>query len=104
MARSQESVPIPSHVHWDLFLGTAPERPYNPIYHPHNWRGWWDFGTGSLGDMACHTTNLPFMAARLMGCHDAGLGQERGDQPGDVPRVGDGGTPMNSPRAVNCRR
>ena len=52
-------------MHWDLFLGTAPERPYNPVYHPHNWRGWWDFGTGSLGDMACHTTNLPFMALQL---------------------------------------
>jgi predicted dehydrogenase len=65
VARSQESVPIPSHVHWDLFLGTAPERPYNPVYHPHNWRGWWDFGTGALGDMACHTTNLPFMALQL---------------------------------------
>ena len=65
VARSPESVPIPSHVHWDLFLGTVPERPYNPVYHPHNWRGWWDFGTGALGDMACHTTNLPFMALQL---------------------------------------
>jgi predicted dehydrogenase len=65
VARSTESVPIPSHVHWDLFLGSAPERPYNPVYHPHNWRGWWDFGTGALGDMACHTTNLPFMALQL---------------------------------------
>ena len=58
-------MPVPKHVHWDLFLGTAPERPYNPVYHPHNWRGWWDFGTGSLGDMACHTANLTFMALQL---------------------------------------
>lgn len=57
--------PIPAHVYWDLFLGPIPERPYNPVYHPHNWRGWWDFGTGSLGDMACHTANLPYMALQL---------------------------------------
>jgi predicted dehydrogenase len=57
--------PIPEHLHWDLFLGPAPERPYNPVYHPHDWRGWWDFGTGSLGDMACHTANLSFMALQL---------------------------------------
>ncbi len=57
--------PIPAHVHWDLFLSTARERPYNRVYHPHNWRGWWDFGTGSLGDMACHTANLAFMALEL---------------------------------------
>jgi len=65
VARPKETPPVPSHVHWDLFLGSAPERPYNPIYHPHNWRGWWDFGTGSLGDMACHTANLVFMALEL---------------------------------------
>jgi predicted dehydrogenase len=64
VARPQTE-PIPSHVHWDLFLGPAPERPYNHVYHPHDWRGWWDFGTGSLGDMACHTTNLPFMTLQL---------------------------------------
>jgi len=57
--------PVPPHVAWDLFLGPAPERPYSPAYHPHDWRGYWDFGTGSLGDMACHTTNLPFMALKL---------------------------------------
>jgi predicted dehydrogenase len=56
---------VPSHVHWDLFLGPAPVRPYDPIYHPFSWRGWWDFGTGALGDMACHTANLPFMALKL---------------------------------------
>src|SRR5262249_35982739 len=53
------------NVHWDLFLGPAPERPYAPGYHPFAWRGWWDFGTGALGDMACHTANLPFMALKL---------------------------------------
>jgi predicted dehydrogenase len=60
-----KSVPAPKHVHWDLFLGPAPDRPYAPGYHPFKWRGWWDFGTGALGDMACHTANLPFMALRL---------------------------------------
>ena len=64
VARPNEE-PVPKHVHWDLFLGSAPERPYNSVYHPHNWRGWWDFGTGSLGDMACHTANLTFMALQL---------------------------------------
>jgi predicted dehydrogenase len=56
---------VPSHVHWDLFLGPAPRRPYDPIYHPFSWRGWWDFGTGALGDMACHTANMAFMALKL---------------------------------------
>jgi predicted dehydrogenase len=56
---------IPKHVHWDLFLGPAPERPYAPGYHPFAWRGWWDFGTGALGDMACHTANMGFMALKL---------------------------------------
>jgi predicted dehydrogenase len=64
-ARPKETPPVPSHVHWDLFLGPAAERPYNPIYHPFHWRGWRDFGTGALGDMACHTANLAFMALKL---------------------------------------
>lgn len=55
----------PKHVHWDLFLGPAPERPYDKIYHPFSWRGWWDFGTGALGDMACHTANMAFRALDL---------------------------------------
>ena len=55
----------PQTLHWDLWLGTAPERPYSPAYHPFNWRGWWDFGTGALGDMACHTVNMAFMALKL---------------------------------------
>ncbi|MEK6233469.1 MAG: Gfo/Idh/MocA family oxidoreductase [Planctomycetales bacterium] len=56
---------VPGNVHWDLWLGVAPERPYSPQYHPFKWRGWWDFGTGALGDMACHTMNMPFMALDL---------------------------------------
>jgi predicted dehydrogenase len=62
---SLHGTPVPEHVHWDLFLGTAPARPYDPIYHPFSWRGWWDFGTGALGDMACHTANMAFMALKL---------------------------------------
>lgn len=56
---------VPENVHWELFLGPAPERPYDHIYHPFSWRGWLDFGTGALGDMACHTANLAFMALKL---------------------------------------
>jgi len=67
------STPVPSNVHWDLWLGPAPERPYSgvkqdnghPPYHDFNWRGWWDFGTGALGDMACHTANMAFRALKL---------------------------------------
>jgi predicted dehydrogenase len=58
-------VPVPAQLHWDLWLGPAPERPYAPGYHTFAWRGWWDFGTGALGDMACHTVNLPFNALDL---------------------------------------
>jgi len=65
VARPQDTPPVPKHVHWDLFLGPAPERPYSPAYHPFAWRGWWDFGTGALGDMACHTANMAFMALKL---------------------------------------
>jgi predicted dehydrogenase len=56
---------VPKHVNWDLFLGPSPERPYNSGYHPFAWRGWWDFGTGALGDMACHTFNMPYWAVDL---------------------------------------
>jgi predicted dehydrogenase len=56
---------IPETVHWDLWLGPAPFREYAQGYHPFKWRGWWDFGTGALGDMACHTFNMPFMALDL---------------------------------------
>jgi predicted dehydrogenase len=66
---------VPAHVHWDLWLGPAPERPYavyppeikgrREAYHSFNWRGWWDFGSGALGDMGCHEINMSFMALDL---------------------------------------
>ena len=56
---------LPKGVHWDEFLGPAPERPYAKGIHPFAWRGFWDFGTGAIGDMACHTANMAFMALKL---------------------------------------
>lgn len=56
----------PSNLAWDLWLGPAPERPFWPgKYHPAQWRRWWDFGQGTLGDMACHYMDLPFWALKL---------------------------------------
>jgi len=65
MTQALPAQPVPAGVSWDLWLGPAPARPYNTGYLPFNWRGWWDFGTGAIGDMACHTMNLPFMGLRL---------------------------------------
>jgi predicted dehydrogenase len=56
---------IPSHLSWDLFIGPAPMRPYDPIYTPWNWRGWWDFGTGAFGDMACHVLDPVYQSLKL---------------------------------------
>ncbi len=63
--RPSETPPVPAYLHWDLWLGPAPERPYHPTYQPANWRRWWDFGNGTLGDMACHYMDLPFWALDL---------------------------------------
>jgi hypothetical protein len=67
LERPAGSDPVPNGLDWDLWLGPAPVRPFkgNGTYHPFNWRGWIDFGTGALGDMACHTCNLPFRALKL---------------------------------------
>ncbi|GHU64474.1 dehydrogenase [Bacteroidia bacterium] len=56
---------IPSTLDWDLFSGPAAVRPYNAIYHPWNWRGWWPYGTGALGDMACHILHPVFKGLKL---------------------------------------
>ncbi len=56
---------IPKELDWNLWLGPRPTRPYNEAYLPFKWRGWKDFGTGAIGDMGCHTLNMPFMALNL---------------------------------------
>ena len=63
--RPAETPPVPAGLHWDLWLGPAPARPYAPLYQPKEWRRWWDFGGGTLGDMGCHYTDLPFWALKL---------------------------------------
>ena len=63
--RPLDTPAVPAELDWDLFLGPAPDRPYNPAYHPFVWRGWWDFGTGALGDIGCHSLDPVFRALRL---------------------------------------
>jgi len=61
-----EASEVPPYLSWDLWLGPAPERSYaEGRYHPGQWRRWWDFGNGTLGDMGCHFMDLPFWALRL---------------------------------------
>ncbi len=65
--------PVPAHLDWDCWLGSAPARPYvrrypdvdRDVYHPFCWRGWWDFGTGALGDIGCHMLHAPVLALQL---------------------------------------
>jgi hypothetical protein len=63
--RPADTPPVPETLDWDLWLGPAPERPYHPAYHPGVWRGWWDFGTGGLGDMGCHILDHTFWSMKL---------------------------------------
>jgi len=65
VGRPAETPPVPEDLDWDLFLGPAPARPYHPAYHPFRWRGWWDFGTGALGDIGCHALDPVFRALKL---------------------------------------
>ncbi len=60
-----EPEPVPPGLDWELWLGPAMERPYSSAYQPYNWRGWWDFGTGAIGDMACHNLDPAFWALDL---------------------------------------
>lgn len=65
MARPKETPPVPDTLDWDRWLGPAPYRPYHPFYCPNTWRGWWDFGTGALGDMGCHILDPAFLTLKL---------------------------------------
>jgi predicted dehydrogenase len=63
--RPKETPPVPETLDWDLWLGPAPWRPYHRAYVPGDWRRWWDFGTGTLGDMGCHIIDPAFWALDL---------------------------------------
>jgi len=68
---------VPETVNWEAFLGPAPERHYAAGIHPFSWRGFWDYGTGAIGDMACHTANMAFMGLKL--AHPTRVTAEAGD-------------------------
>jgi predicted dehydrogenase len=82
--------PIPTGLDWDLWLGPAAKRPYNEAYCPFSWRGWWDFGTGALGDMGCHIMDMPFWALDLK-------------YPTRVEAESEGNTPISAPTASTVR-
>ena len=63
--RPTKGQPTPPGLNYDLWIGPAPHRPYHEDYLPMKWRGWWDFGGGTLADMACHYCDLPFWALKL---------------------------------------
>ena len=63
--RPKDEPPVPPTMAWDLWIGPAPVRPYHPAYAPFRWRGWWDFGSGGLGDMGIHNIAPVFSALNL---------------------------------------
>lgn len=88
--RPAGSDPVPAWLNWDVWLGPAPERPYlgahkegkfkgQPVYHPFAWRGWWDFGTGALGDIGCHALSGIFSALRIEHAESVELVKDSGD-------------------------
>lgn len=65
ITRPTDTPPVPSGLDWNVWLGPAPARPYNPAYVPFKWRGWWDFGTGAIGDMGVHNLDTAFWGLEL---------------------------------------
>ncbi|MBJ06434.1 MAG: hypothetical protein CMO40_04850 [Verrucomicrobiaceae bacterium] len=85
MDRPKGSKPVPKYLDWDLWLGPAPERPYHDGYHPFKWRGFWDFGTGALGDMGCHNMDAAFWALDL-GAPTSVMAEVAGIHPDTAPK------------------
>jgi predicted dehydrogenase len=65
VGRPEETPPVPATLDWEKWIGPAAMRPYHPTYHPGTWRAWWDFGTGSLGDLGCHIMDPACWALKL---------------------------------------
>lgn len=85
LATPEQGMPVPDEVNWKLWLGTAPYRDYHEAYMPWNWRGWSDYGTGALGDMACHIMDpvyriLPILYPNKVECSVAGLYRGKFDE------------------------
>jgi len=88
--RSKQARAVPAHLDWDLWLGPAPYRDYDPCYVPGNWRWWWDFANGLVGDMGCHYMDLPFWALGLR-------------YPETVEAEGAAADPQTTPRFLKVR-
>ena len=91
--RPKDTPPVPKEMDWDLWVGPAPMRPYHPCYHPFSWRGWWDFGTGCLGDIGCHQFSSTFKALKLG--HPASVEASSSNHPYG-PEVADETAPLAS--------
>lgn len=91
MERPQDTPPVPENLHYDLWLGPVPARPYHPSYVPGRWRNWWAFGGGALADFGCHYMDLPHWALDLR--------QPLSAEPVDGPPV----HPESTPRWMICR-
>jgi predicted dehydrogenase len=87
LSERPEPMDVPETLDWDLWLGPAPFRPYADAYVPFKWRGWWDFGTGALGDMGCHILDMPYWALEL-------------EYPDTVEADSDGNTEESGPTAA----
>jgi hypothetical protein len=87
--------PVPAWLNWDCWLGPAPVRPFldtykegkfqgKHVYHPFVWRGWWDFGTGALGDIGCHAMSGPFTALKIEHASAVELVKDTGDNTSEM--------------------
>ena len=96
--RPAEASPVPTGLDWDLWLGPAPERPFNEVYFPGpKWYRWWDFGNGTMSDLGSHWNDLPFWALKLQRPAD-GRGVRPAAAPGDRPGVDARGLRVRRPR------